>query len=110
MTEEENYRNFINHVFRYNYEKQITSELKEMIISLINSTTSVRDQPTRTVIALKMRFGLPPYSSKHTYKLIGEKFNKSKERIRQTLEKSYRQMRHISRSQEIRNYLGNIYD
>lgn len=54
---------------------------------------------------IKMYFGL---NKDHSFTLeeIGEKFNLTRERVRQIKEKAIRRLRHASRSKNLRSYLG----
>jgi RNA polymerase primary sigma factor len=54
---------------------------------------------------IKLYFGL---GTEHSLTLeeIGEKFNLTRERVRQIKEKAIRRLRHASRSKNLRAYLG----
>jgi len=54
---------------------------------------------------IKLYFGLYTEHSL-TLEEIGEKFNLTRERVRQIKEKAIRRLRHASRSKNLRNYLG----
>ncbi len=59
----------------------------------------------REAEVIKLYFGL---SKEHSLTLeeIGEKFNLTRERVRQIKEKAIRRLRHASRSKNLRSYLG----
>ena len=59
----------------------------------------------REVEVIKLYFGL---NKEHSLTLeeIGEKFNLTRERVRQIKEKAIRRLRHASRSKNLRTYLG----
>ncbi len=59
----------------------------------------------REAEVIKLYFGL---NNTHAYTLeeIGEKFNLTRERVRQIKEKAIRRLRHTSRSKHLRAYLG----
>jgi len=60
---------------------------------------------TREAEVIKLYFGLD-YDSQLTLEEIGEKFNLTRERVRQIKEKAIRRLRHASRSRNLRAYLG----
>jgi len=74
---------------------------------------SLRDEITRALMTLsereaeviKLYFGLGTEHSM-TLEEIGEKFNLTRERVRQIKEKAIRRLRHASRSKNLRSYLG----
>ncbi|MDO9549028.1 MAG: sigma-70 family RNA polymerase sigma factor, partial [Candidatus Marinimicrobia bacterium] len=69
----------------------------------IRDALSTLKERERDVI--KMYFGIDrEYAS--TLNEIGEKFNLTRERVRQIKEKAIRRLRHKSRSQKLRAYLG----
>ncbi len=53
----------------------------------------------------RLYFGLHKEHSL-TLEEIGEKFNLTRERVRQIKEKAMRRLRHASRSKNLRSYLG----
>ena len=59
----------------------------------------------REAEVIKLYFGL---NKEHSLTLeeIGEKFNLTRERVRQIKEKAIRRLRHASRSKNLRSYLG----
>ncbi len=59
---------------------------------------------TREAEVIKLYFGLDGHSL--TLEEIGEKFNLTRERVRQIKEKAIRRLRHASRSKALRAYLG----
>jgi RNA polymerase primary sigma factor len=61
--------------------------------------------PERESEVIKLYFGL---NKEHSLTLeeIGEKFNLTRERVRQIKEKAIRRLRHTSRSKSLRTYLG----
>jgi RNA polymerase primary sigma factor len=69
-------------------------------INRILSTLSDREAEV-----IKLYFGL---NKEHSLTLeeIGEKFNLTRERVRQIKEKAIRRLRHASRSKNLRAYLG----
>ena len=74
---------------------------------------SLRDEITRALLTLsereaeviKLYFGLGTEHSM-TLEEIGERFNLTRERVRQIKEKAIRRLRHASRSKNLRSYLG----
>ena len=54
---------------------------------------------------IRLYFGLGREHSL-TLEEIGEKFNLTRERVRQIKEKAIRRLRHASRSKALRSYLG----
>ena len=59
----------------------------------------------REAEVLKLYFGFAKDHS-HTLEEIGDKFNLTRERVRQIKEKAIRRLRHASRSKNLRTYLG----
>lgn len=51
--------------------------------------------------ALRLRFGLDPFTAAHTLKEIGDYYGKSQERARQILAKGLRKLRHYSRAKKL---------
>lgn len=77
----------------------ITESLKKEIESALRALSE------REAEVIKLYFGL---SGGHSLTLeeIGEKFNLTRERVRQIKEKAIRRLRHASRSKNLRTYLG----
>ena len=77
----------------------MTSSLKSEIGRALSSLTE------READVIKFYFGL---SVEHSLTLeeIGEKFNLTRERVRQIKEKAIRRLKHASRSKNLRSYLG----
>ncbi len=71
---------------------------KEIERSLATLTERERD-------VLKLFFGIG-YKQSHTLEEIGEKFELTRERVRQIKEKAIRRLRHTSRSKLLKAYLG----
>ena len=73
--------------------------------SLKNALDDILDTLTESEREiLKMRFGLDSYEPM-SLQQIGDKFNLSKERIRQIEKKAIRRLRHPSRSQKLKSFL-----
>ena len=80
-------------------DKRILDEsLKEALDQVLDTLTSSERE------ILKLRFGLDG-NKPMSLQQIGEKFNLSKERIRQIEKKAIRRLRHPSRSQKLKSYL-----
>ncbi len=77
----------------------MTDSLKEEIERTLSSLTE------REAEVIKLYFGLNVEHSL-TLEEIGEKFNLTRERVRQIKEKAIRRLRHTSRSKNLRSYLG----
>ncbi len=77
----------------------MTESLKTEIERALSTLTE------REAEVIRLYYGL---SSEHTSNLeeIGEKFNLTRERVRQIKEKAIRRLRHASRSKNLRAYLG----
>jgi RNA polymerase primary sigma factor len=73
--------------------------LREEIEEVLTSLTP------REARVLQLRFGLADGRS-HTLKEVGEKFGVTRERIRQIETEALQRLRHPSRSQKLRDYLG----
>jgi RNA polymerase primary sigma factor len=76
-------------------EESLKNEVKRALATLSEREAQV----------IKLYFGL---DSEHSLTLeeIGEKFNLTRERVRQIKEKAIRRLRHASRSKALRAYLG----
>ncbi len=77
--------------------------MEESLKKEINRALSTLSEREREVI--KLYFGL---NKEHSLTLeeIGERFNLTRERVRQIKEKAIRRLRHTSRSRNLKNYLG----
>ena len=77
----------------------MTESLRNEIERVLSSLTG------REAEVIKLYFGL---NKEHSLTLeeIGEKFNLTRERVRQIKEKAIRRLRHASRSKNLRAYLG----
>ena len=77
----------------------MTDSLKNEIERALSSLTDRESE------VIKLYFGL---NEEHSLTLeeIGEKFNLTRERVRQIKEKAIRRLRHASRSKNLRTYLG----
>ena len=73
--------------------------LKEQTASLLKTLTPREEK------IIKMRFGLED-GSQHTLEEVGRVFAVTRERIRQLEAKALRKLRHPSRSQKLRTFLG----
>lgn len=71
-----------------------------MEVQRVLSTLSSRESEV-----IGLYFGLNNKSSM-TLEEIGEKFNLTRERVRQIKEKATRRLRHTSRSKALKSYLG----
>jgi RNA polymerase primary sigma factor len=77
--------------------------MKESLKAEINRALSTLTEREAEVI--KLYFGLNKEHSM-TLEEIGERFNLTRERVRQIKEKAIRRLRHASRSKNLKNYLG----
>ena len=87
-------------------EEQPTPDHSLMSDSLRNEIErSLSTLTEREAEVVKLYFGL---NKEHSLTLeeIGEKFNLTRERVRQIKEKAIRRLRHASRSKNLRTYLG----
>jgi RNA polymerase primary sigma factor len=75
-------------------KESLREEVKQVLTTL----------STRESEVIKLYFGLDGQSL--TLEEIGEKFNLTRERVRQIKEKAIRRLRHASRSKALRTYLG----
>ncbi len=76
----------------------IRESLREEVKQVLNTLSP------REAEVIKLYFGLD--SQALTLEEIGEKFNLTRERVRQIKEKAIRRLRHASRSKSLRTYLG----
>jgi RNA polymerase primary sigma factor len=79
-------------------KKLLDESLHEALNSVLNTLTSSERE------IIKMRFGLDGFKPM-SLQQIGEKFNLSKERIRQIEKKAIRRLRHPSRSHKLKSFL-----
>ncbi len=77
----------------------LSESLKTEIASALSSL------PEREAEVLRLYYGLETEHSM-TLEEIGEKFNLTRERVRQIKEKAIRRLRHASKSKHLRTYLG----
>lgn len=77
----------------------MTASLKQEIDRALNSLTK------READVVKLYFGLEGTHAM-TLEEIGEKFNLTRERVRQIKDKAIRRLRHVSRSSNLKAYLG----
>ena len=79
------------------------NELSESLKLEINRAISTLTPKEADI--LKMFFGLEGYTPM-TLDEIGEKFDLTRERVRQIKEKAIRRLKHTSRSKILKSYLG----
>jgi RNA polymerase primary sigma factor len=81
-------------------DKELLYESLKLEINRLISTI-----PQREADVLKLYFGL---DSKHPHTLeeIGEKFDLTRERVRQIKEKAIRRLKHTSKCKNLKAYLG----
>lgn len=87
-------------------DEQPSPDYGLMSLSLQNDIERALSTLTeREAEVIKLYFGL---NKEHSLTLeeIGEKFNLTRERVRQIKEKAIRRLRHASRSRNLRTYLG----
>lgn len=77
----------------------MTDSLKDEIERTLSSLTEREAEVIRLYFGLNVEHSL-------TLEEIGEKFNLTRERVRQIKEKAIRRLRHTSRSTNLRSYLG----
>lgn len=77
----------------------MTESLKAEISSILSTL------PQREAEVIKLYFGVEADHA-HTLEEIGEKFNLTRERVRQIKEKAVRRLRQASRSKNLKPYLG----
>ncbi|HEY5614733.1 MAG TPA: sigma-70 family RNA polymerase sigma factor [Bacteroidota bacterium] len=77
----------------------MNESLKEEVRRALNTLSE------REASVIRLYFGLDQEHSL-TLEEIGEKFNLTRERVRQIKEKAIRRLRHASRSKQLRSYLG----
>jgi RNA polymerase primary sigma factor len=74
--------------------------------SLQDATKEVLDTLTsREAKVLRMRFGIE-MSTDHTLEEVGKQFDVTRERIRQIEAKALRKLRHPSRSERLKSFMG----
>ena len=84
----------------YSPDKELlTDSLREEIERVVNSLTQ------REANIIRLTFGL---NGKHVHTLgeIGEKYNLTRERVRQIKEKAIKRLKHISKTRVLKTYLG----
>ena len=83
-----------------NPEQQLMADSLSKDVQRALSTLTIREADV-----IRLYFGLDNKNS-HTLEEIGEKFNLTRERVRQIKEKATRRLRHASRSTTLKGYLG----
>ena len=79
-------------------KKVLDESLSDALTSILSTLTESEQE------ILRMRYGLDGYEPM-SLQQIGDKFNLSKERIRQIEKKAIRRLRHPSRSQKLKSFL-----
>jgi RNA polymerase primary sigma factor len=75
--------------------------------NLRDATRDVLDSLTsREAKVLRMRFGIE-MNTDHTLEEVGKQFDVTRERIRQIEAKALRKLRHPSRSEKLKSFIGN---
>lgn len=100
QSEEGSLLDVLSDVNEENPEKQLMTDSLTQDVQRALSTLSAREADV-----IGLYFGLDNKTS-HTLEEIGEKFNLTRERVRQIKEKATRRLRHTSRSTTLRNHLG----
>lgn len=77
----------------------MTESLKSEISDILSTI------PQREAEVIKLYFGVETDHA-HTLEEIGEKFNLTRERVRQIKEKAIRRLKHASKSKNLKTYLG----
>lgn len=77
----------------------MTESLKSEISDILSTI------PQREAEVIKLYFGVETDHA-HTLEEIGEKFNLTRERVRQIKEKAIRRLKHASKSKDLKTYLG----
>jgi hypothetical protein len=77
--------------------------LKHEMVSVVEE--QLESLSPRAALILRMRFGIG--CEEHTFEEIGEKFDLTRERVRQIEAKALRHLKHPSRSDELRQLLPN---
>jgi RNA polymerase primary sigma factor len=78
----------------------ITESLRREVERALGTLT------TREADVIKLYFGLMPGEQPMTLEEIGERFDLTRERVRQIKEKAIRRLKHTSRSKILKTYLG----
>jgi RNA polymerase primary sigma factor len=100
QSEEGSLLDVLTDVNEENPEKKLMTDSLTQDVQRALSTLTAREADV-----IGLYFGLDNQAS-HTLEEIGEKFNLTRERVRQIKEKATRRLRHTSRSTTLRNYLG----
>ncbi len=94
----------------------ISSRIPPLELPLDSATTESLRAATHDVLAgltareakvLRMRFGID-MNTDHTLEEVGKQFDVTRERIRQIEAKALRKLRHPSRSEVLRSFLGRL--
>ncbi len=83
-------------------EENLRREKLKEDIEVVLSTLSKREAEV-----IKLYFGIG-YETPHTLEEIGEKFNLTRERVRQIKEKALKRLKHASRAEILKEYLGTL--
>jgi len=89
-------------------KNDMTPEDNMRLIKLQDDINDVLDTISkREADVIKLYFGIG-YDMAHTLEEIGERFQLTRERVRQIKEKALKRLKHVNRADVLRNYLGNI--
>jgi RNA polymerase primary sigma factor len=96
-----------SHLGDFIVDRRVRSPSEEVInLNLREQTAEVlKTLSPREEKVIKMRFGLMD-GSEHTLEEVGQHFQVTRERIRQIEAKALRKLRHPSRSNRLRHFLG----
>jgi pterin-4a-carbinolamine dehydratase len=89
--------------YEIDFDNLDREKLKKVVAKLIPTLGHKKNE-----MVLKARFGLAPFEKEYTFKQIADAMGVTPEVIRQREAKALRQLRHISRSRELRPFLDHI--
>lgn len=89
--------------YEIDFDNLDREKLKKVVAKLIPTLGHKKNE-----MVLRARFGLEPFEKEYTFKQIADAMGVTPEVIRQREAKALRQLRHISRSRELRPFLDHI--
>lgn len=89
--------------YEFDFDNLDREKLKKVVAKLIPTLGHKKNE-----MVLKARFGLAPFEKEYTFKQIADAMGVTPEVIRQREAKALRQLKHVSRSRELRPFLDSL--
>lgn len=89
--------------YEFDFDKIDKERLKKTVASLVDNLPIEKDKKV-----VQAYFGLGNFDRSYTFDEIGKAMGVSKDRVRQRLQRALRQLRHPSRSRELRAFMDDV--